>query len=186
MVLMCERFLSATQRNLLSFAWWKLAKKKQKKNNSTWQESTFTNCIHPLKASDQLEWGAISKARNENTNRRVWCLTTMNAFIEALSFLFPSVTTVQLLWHFFFSVFETDKARWSKCRETNGEPPVWSFDLRDWKVLPQRTNDDSSHCSSLYHYQPLSTLFSKPAHVLHVPTLYRVSRTKRKKGAGVL
>lgn len=50
----------------------------------------------------------------------------------------------------------------------------------------QRTNDDSCECSSLYHYQPLSTSFSKQPDVLHVPTLYRVPYTKReKKGARV-
>lgn len=45
----------------------------------------------------------------------------------------------------------------------------------------QRTNDDSFDCSSLYYYQPLSTFFSKQLDVLHVPTLYWVPYTKRRR-----
>lgn len=67
----------------------------------TWQESTFTNYVHLLKAADQLE-KAISKVQNENTNRHVWRLTTMNAFMQALSFL-SQVSLAELLWQFFFS-----------------------------------------------------------------------------------
>lgn len=62
----------------------------------TWQESAFTNYVHLLKAADQLE-KAISKVQNENTNRHVWRLTTMNAFMQALSFL-SQVSLAELLW----------------------------------------------------------------------------------------
>lgn len=99
--------------------------------NFTWQKSTFTNCIHQLEQ-------ATSKAQNKNTARHVWCLTTMNTFIEALSFLsqvsqLPS--SCDTFSFFCNTVFETDKAEWSKCLETYGEPQVWSFDLWNWKVL---------------------------------------------------
>lgn len=150
----------------------------------TWQESTFTNYLHLLKAADQLE-KAISKVQNENTNRHVWRLTTMNAFMQALSFL-SQVSLAELLWQFFFSPFSPSQPShpslslhclwnwWSAMIKMLGDK--WRASVLEfWFVrlegATQRTNDDSSHCSSLYHYHPLSTFSFQSSHMCGVSLL---------------
>lgn len=152
--------IAATQRCFFSL----LGESTQK---LTWQKSTFTNCIHLFKAVDQKEQG-ISKAQNENTSRHAWCLTTMNTFIEALSFpsqvsplpsscdtffillLLFSILSLKLLTH-------NDQNAWRQMES------LWFgvliCETGRWYKKEQMMT--VSTCSAPYHYQPLSTLFSK-------------------------
>lgn len=118
----------------------------------SWQESTFTNYVHLLKAADQLEKSHQQSAEREHKQTRLAPNNNERLHASAI-FSLPSVTCRALVTNFFFSpflppphpppptppspfiVFETDEAQWSKCSETNGEPLFWSFDLWDWKVL---------------------------------------------------
>lgn len=137
---------------------------------------------------------AISKVQNENTNRHVWRLTTMNAFMRALSF--PSqVSLAELWWQFyFFSLLHSPSPLlhclwnwWSAMIKMLGDK--WRASVLEfWFVrlegATQRTNDDSSHCSSLYHYHPLSTFSFQSSHMCRVSLLctrYRTRKGKKKK-----
>lgn len=149
----------------------------------TWQESAFTNDVHLLKAADQLE-KATSKVQNENTHRHVWRLTTTNAFMQVLSFL-SQVSLAELLWQFFLLPPHPPPPHrslslhclwnwWSTMIKMLGDK--WRASVLEfWFVrlegATQRTNDDSSHCSSLYHYHPLSTFSFQSSHMCGVSLL---------------
>lgn len=68
-----------------------------------------------------------------------------------------------------------------KCSETNGEPLFWSFWFVRLEGATQRTNDDSSHCSSLYHYHPLSTFSFQSSHMCCVSLLCTRNRARKGK-----
>lgn len=86
-----------------------------------------------------------------------------------------------ILPHPSFIAFETDEAQWSKMLGDKWRASVLEFWFVRLEGATQRTNDDSSHCSSLYHYHPLSTFSFQSSHMCCVSLLCTRNRTRKGK-----